>query len=175
MRLRARLIGLLVTAGIGILIFVLQSGEPSLWERPESIGEAAHRTGPIKYDGTPPSTGDHHPMWWDCGVYDQPIPYEHAVHSLEHGAVWITYLPEVDPTELSQLTELIRGPYLLLSPIPGQRAPYIATAWGVQDVHRKLDVAALRLFIRTYSAGSNAPEPEATCANGTRKDLVRRK
>lgn len=31
-------------------------------------------------------------MWadCDCAVYDQQVRSENAVHSLEHGAVWIT-------------------------------------------------------------------------------------
>jgi len=51
-----------------------------------------HRQGQIDYPGKkPPSGGDHNPVWLTCGAYSQQPPDEYAVHSLEHGAVWITY------------------------------------------------------------------------------------
>src|SRR5215217_3837704 len=52
---------------------------------------AAHVQGPIEYPQVPPVGGPHNPIWVNCGVYEQPVPSEMAVHSLEHGAVWITY------------------------------------------------------------------------------------
>jgi hypothetical protein len=39
----------------------------------------------------------------NCGVYDQPVPKERAVHNLEHGAVWITYSPSLPSSQVSQL------------------------------------------------------------------------
>ena len=41
----------------------------------------------------PPVGGDHNPVWMNCDgdVYKKPIPDVNAVHSLEHGAVWVTY------------------------------------------------------------------------------------
>src|SRR5690606_11087054 len=32
----------------------------------------------------------HNNYWQQCDIYDKPIHSEHAVHSLEHCAVWIT-------------------------------------------------------------------------------------
>ena len=58
----------------------------------------SHRQGPIDYPGKkPPSGGDHNPVPLTCGYYDQQPPDEYAVHSLEHGAVWVAYSPDTSP------------------------------------------------------------------------------
>jgi len=54
-----------------------------------------HVTTPVQYPQTPPAAGDHSPVWLNCGVYPEPVPDEQAVHSLEHGAVWVTYNPDL--------------------------------------------------------------------------------
>ena len=56
-----------------------------------------------------------------------------GVHSTDHGAVWITYLPDLPAAAVDTLRALVRGwPYALLSPYPGLRSPIVASAWAVQ-------------------------------------------
>ena len=61
-----------------------------------------HVTTAVDYTESPPVGGPHAPPpdWADCTgtVYTVDIRHENAVHSLEHGAVWITY----NPDEVSQ-------------------------------------------------------------------------
>lgn len=124
------------------------------------------------YDVLPPPGGDHHPRWWTCGIYEDPIPDHHAVHSLEHGAVWLTYQPDLPEEQIEQLRRLANQTYMLLSPYPGQDAPVIATAWANQ---LKVDDAGderLRLFVREFRQGPQTPEPNATCLGGTVIDEV---
>jgi len=53
--------------------------------------ETKHVAGTVDYPQNPPAGGPHNQYWLNCGVYDQPQQNENAVHSLEHGAVWVTY------------------------------------------------------------------------------------
>src|SRR5213592_4260101 len=79
-----------------------------------------HVNGPITYPQVPPVGGPHNPVWLNCGIYDRPVPNENAVHSLEHGAVWITYEPDLPAADVAQLRSLVRGhTYVILSPYPG--------------------------------------------------------
>ena len=47
-----------------------------------------HRSGSLVYAENPPAGGPHNPSWLNCGIYEEAVPAEYAVHSLEHGAVW---------------------------------------------------------------------------------------
>ncbi len=54
-----------------------------------------HTTEPVFYGQIAPVGGDHGPVLQNCGFYEEPVRNENAVHSLEHGAVWITYRPDL--------------------------------------------------------------------------------
>ncbi|MFE5940836.1 DUF3105 domain-containing protein [Streptomyces sp. NPDC056470] len=45
----------------------------------------------VTYPMKPPVGGDHDQAWMNCegDVYKKPVPDMKAVHSLEHGAVWV--------------------------------------------------------------------------------------
>ncbi|MGL5865837.1 MAG: DUF3105 domain-containing protein [Dermatophilaceae bacterium] len=133
-----------------------------------------HVTTPVVYDDSPPTRGDHHAVWWNCGRYDRPIPAEHVVHSLEHGAVWLTYRPDVATTTVDALERLAARSHLVLSPFPGQRWPVVATAWGVQLRQEEFDEKAVQRFIVAHRMSERAPEPGAACSGGTETDLVER-
>jgi hypothetical protein len=64
-----------------------------------------HVTGPVTYAVTPPIGGPHNPVWMNAGVYTKPVPSERAVHNLEHGAVWITYRPNLPASQIKQLVD----------------------------------------------------------------------
>lgn len=129
--------------------------------------EQGHVDTPVTYDQTPPAGGEHAPAWLNCGVYDAPVPNENAVHSMEHGAVWVTYRPDLPTDQVSALQELLSGPYDLLSPFPGLQAPVVASAWGKQLTLESADDARLPAFLRLYRQGAQAPEPGAACTGGT--------
>jgi hypothetical protein len=118
-------------------------------------------------DQLPPIGGIHNPFWQNCGIYDEPVVDSQAVHSLEHGAVWITYNPSVPTDEVEHLRDLARGQaYVLLSPYPDLRSPVVLGAWGVRlELDSALD-ERIPLFIERYQAGPQTPEPGASCQSG---------
>src|ERR687891_134418 len=59
--------------------------------------------GPIDYHRKPPTNGNHAPLWQNCGYYPEPIQDRHAVHSMDHGVVWITYRPDLPQKQLETL------------------------------------------------------------------------
>jgi hypothetical protein len=125
-----------------------------------------HTTGAVKYDDAPPMGGDHNPVWQNCDgrVYDAPLRNENAVHSLEHGAVWITYRPGLAAAQLDALKAKVSGTdYTMLSPYPPQDAPVKLTAWGHQLKLDDASDARVDEFLRAYVKGPQTPEPGAAC------------
>jgi len=128
------------------------------------------------YPQTPPVGGVHWPPqtedgygWLQCAVYPEPVVDEFAVHSLEHGAVWLTYQPGAQPEAVRALTDLtaVNPDYVLVSPVPGQPAPFMATAWGLQLSVEDASDARLREFTSTYAGGGQGGEKGADCAHGS--------
>jgi hypothetical protein len=97
---------------------------------------AQHKSGPLTYKQTPPVAGEHNSDWQNCmgDVYDAQIANEHAVHSMEHGAVWLTYNPsKVNKEQIEALAKKINGKeYSLMSPIDNQDTAVSVQAWGFQ-------------------------------------------
>ncbi len=136
--------------------------------RPEILTRE-HVMGDINYPVTPPVGGNHHPMWQSCmgDVYDERIPDEHAVHSLEHGAVWITYDPErVTADDIRLLAERVEGiDFMMLSPYPGQESPISLQAWGYQLRVATATDERIDRFIQDYRITASI-EAGAACSAG---------
>jgi Protein of unknown function (DUF3105) len=127
-----------------------------------------HVTTPVTYPQVPPVGGNHDPVWQNCGVYDQPIKNENGVHSLEHGAVWITYQPDLPADQVAKLADAAKGQsYVLVSPYDGLPAPVVVSAWGKQVQLTGASDPRLEQFIRTFEQGPQTPEPGAACIGGT--------
>lgn len=126
-----------------------------------------HSAGRLSWKESPPVGGPHNVAWQNCGVYNAPVHNEHAVHSLEHGAVWITYRPDLPADQVQRLASLAATDYMLVSPYPGLPAPVVATAWNHQI---RLDGAGdprLMAFIAAYRNNPrNTPEFGAACFGG---------
>ena len=128
-----------------------------------------HSAGPIVYAENPPMGGEHNVVWQNCGIYDAPIHNEHGVHSMEHGAVWITYRPDLAPDQVQTLREVASDDYLLLSPYPGLGYPVVASAWNHQLTLERADDPGLSAFIAKYKNNpETTPEFGASCGSGTR-------
>jgi hypothetical protein len=125
-----------------------------------------HVAGSVKYDATPPMGGDHDPVWQNCDgrVYDKPLRNENAVHSLEHGAVWITYRPDLAAAQVDKLKGKVNGTdYTLMSPYPGLDAPIVLSAWGKQLKLQDASDGRVDAFLKAFVKGPQTPEPGAAC------------
>ena len=118
----------------------------------------------IAQSDLPPVGGTHHSQWQPCGIYSEPVDAARAVHTLEHGAVWITYDPGLPAAQIADLQALAAGQdFLLLSPYPGQRSPIVLTSWGVQLEVQASDDGRIPAFISRYRLGPTTPERGAAC------------
>jgi hypothetical protein len=121
----------------------------------------------VDYPESPPVGGDHNPVWLNCGVYTEPVPEENVVHSLEHGAVWLTYQPDLDEDQVATLEDFAADEdYLVVSPYEEQESPVVATAWGLQLELESTDDPRLAVFVEKYVQGAQTPEPGASCFGG---------
>lgn len=115
----------------------------------------------------PPVGGVHHSQIQNCGIYLSPVDPGNSIHSMEHGAIWITYQPGMPEEDIAFLQEKVRNQeYLLLSPYIGQRSLVVLTAWGVQLEINSVHDWRLDKFIARYRLGPNTPERGASCAGG---------
>jgi hypothetical protein len=129
---------------------------------------AQHVPFTVAYAESPPVGGEHDAVWADCTgtVYDVDIRHENAVHSLEHGAVWITYDPEeLSDDEIATLAELVDGKSgRMLSPYVGLDSPVSLQAWNHQLKVDSVDDPRVEQFADFLTRNPDfSPEPGATC------------
>jgi hypothetical protein len=141
-------------------------------ERADFTG-GQHQEGLIKYKQSPPIGGPHNPYWADCTgtVYPRPIANENAVHSLEHGAVWITYKPGLANDQLDALSKLVGGQqFMLMSPYPGLKSNVSLQSWGSQlFVDSATDPRVKRFVVALRQNKTSTPELGASCDNAAFK------
>ncbi|WP_055564888.1 DUF3105 domain-containing protein [Streptomyces atriruber] len=128
-----------------------------------------HVTKNVDYPMTPPVGGDHNQVWMNCNgdVYKKEIPEMNAVHSLEHGAVWVTYNDKAKPADLKKLEAKVKAtPYSLMSPVKDQKDPVMLTAWAHQRTVTGADDPKVKEFFSKYVQGKQTPEPGAACTSG---------
>ena len=132
------------------------------WE----ITNRAHTTEDVAYPQDPPAGGAHAPIWLDCGVYDEPVREENAVHDLEHGSVWITHDTGLGADDVEALAAQLPDNGIM-SPREDLPSPVVVTVWGAQLRLDGADDERLRLFLEEYGDGHTAPEFGVTCRGGT--------
>lgn len=171
--IRGIAIAIAAVALVAIVGFVLYNRQQQAMATPDGIQSfayrgAEHSEGPVSYTENPPVGGVHNPTWQNCGYYPAPIANENAVHSLEHGAVWITYQPDLPAEQVMKLQQLAESQsYILVSPKEGIPSPVVASAWNKQIQLDSADDPRLEQFVRLYRLSREAPEPGAACAGGT--------
>ncbi|MFH8487476.1 DUF3105 domain-containing protein [Streptomyces longisporoflavus] len=179
-----------VTAGVAVLAGLAGFGSYVLLDasekkdREEAVAQAPvkgektwdakklgrdHVTEKVDYPMTPAAGGDHSQAWANCqgDVYDKPLGEENAVHSLEHGAVWITYNDKASTSDIKTLSQKVSAtPYTLMSPVEKQKGALTLTAWGRQLTVREASDPRVEQFLGKYVQGEQTPEPGAACTGG---------
>ena len=158
---------IVIAGAVTVVIVREQANRPTLAAVKTYAVEQGHVNTSVTYEQTPPAGGEHAPVWLNCGVYSEPVKNENAVHSMEHGAVWVTYRPDLPAEQVATLTEKVPDTYAVLSPVDGMTAPVVASAWGKQLELTGVDDPRLAQFIKTYRQGPQTPEPGAACTGGT--------
>ena len=132
-----------------------------------------HVSGVVRYGTSPPIGGNHAAVWADCAgtVYTAPIAPENAMHSLEHGAVWITYRPGLPQAQIATLARVVTGQnYTFMSPYPRLKTAISVQSWGYQLPLDSADDPRLEAFIGTLRTNpKTTPEPGASCVNAAFK------
>ncbi|MDG9713413.1 DUF3105 domain-containing protein [Streptomyces sp. DH10] len=146
--------------------FVTGKDGVKTWE-----GELArnHVNKAVKYASVPPVGGDHNLAWMNCNgdVYTKEINNTNAVHSLEHGAVWVTYNADAKKADIDALAAKVKKtPYTLMSPLGEQKDPIVLSAWGHQRTVTGASDPDVDKFFEKFVQGKQTPEPGAACTNG---------
>jgi hypothetical protein len=180
-RRRGRLLWWIVGSAAGVLVVavivasIVFTPRPAEYAAFDSTGadiegvetfenETEHVEGAVDYPQSPPAGGPHSAAWLNCGIYDEPQANENAVHSLEHGAVWVTYDPQVvGDDELAALRAHLPRTYAILSPYPGLPSPIVLSAWNAQLQIESADDERIPQFLEEYWRSQNVPEPNALC------------
>lgn len=131
-----------------------------------NIANRAHTTEDVEYPQNPPAGGAHSPIWLACGVYDEPVRDESAVHDLEHGSVWITHAPGLGADDVEKLAAQLPANGIM-SPRDDLPSPVVVTVWGAQLQLDSADDERLGLFLDEYGDGHTAPEFGVSCRGGT--------
>jgi hypothetical protein len=136
---------------------------------PKLMESGQHVAGKVQYQQSPPVGGQHNNDWQNCmgDVYTAQIASEHAVHSLEHGAVWITYRPDLPQDQVAKLAERVTGQEkTFMSPFPGLDKPISLQAWGFQLKVDNADDGRIDDFIKALRVNASAEGPTALCSGG---------
>jgi hypothetical protein len=98
----------------------------------DGVDHCIHVEEIVDYEQTPPVGGAHAHFPQTCRFWDEPLYNEPAVHSLEHGAVWITYDPDLPEDQLGIIRDMAEHPQVMASPWvdSGHPTPVVLSAWG---------------------------------------------
>ena len=164
-------VGLVIVSTLGLLVWFISRdissnpqgvAEPPAGTEEFAIGDVAHTPDTVVYEQDPPVGGSHDSQWLTCAAYGEPVRNENAVHALEHGAVWITYRPDLDPASIEDLEGYARRAEVIVSPYPGLDSPIVLSSWGRQLRLDTVDDAVIDQFYRAFR-DRTAPEPGASC------------
>ena len=117
----------------------------------------------VEYGSTPPSSGKHWPRWAGCGIYENELPDEYAVHNLEHGQVVMSY-NLADEAEVERLVSLAEDlndfdKWGILRPYSKIEQGMVGlSAWTIVDLFSGVDEKRIADFYYAYRGNRLSPE-----------------
>jgi hypothetical protein len=135
---------------------------------------------PVSYGTNPPSSGPHYDAWAAYKTYEEAVPRGYWVHSLEHGAVVISYsctdcddeieaarqaveAVGVDPDCCNDELCLSSVSRVILTPDPLLDVPWAASSWGRTLTADCFEPAVFQSFILHRRGFGD----ESVCSDGT--------
>lgn len=159
-------VGLVIIAFVGWLAWTnrpvgVSSGE--LKGEAVTLGPATHVTSQAELQipaDFPPAGGPHFINPLPGGVYTDVVEDGRAIHSLEHGLVWITYKPDALSEAQLKAVKKIADDHsrdVILSPRPLNKDALVLTSWGRRQVIQPDETKAISEFITANL--NRSPEP----------------
>lgn len=168
---------------VGIIIFIALSGA-GLWflaeARPDlkykELGETftelkgdhiAEGSPRPEYNSNPPTSGPMYEKSTDCKVYTETVKDESVMHSLEHGAVWLTYKDKNDAALAEQLKKIVEDQSkVILSPRAANESKIAVASWNRLLKLDSIDEEKIVNYIKLYKSSKEAPEGTGACSMG---------
>jgi hypothetical protein len=111
----------------------------------------------VDYQTNPPTSGGHLAQAEEWGVYDEEIDDKAAVHSLEHGGVWISY-KDISEEDIAVLKEIGKqnSQNTVVSPRAANDKKIVVASWGKMMQLDSIDKALIQQYIDTFK--NQSPE-----------------
>lgn len=111
----------------------------------------------VDYQTNPPTSGSHLAQAEEWGIFTNEIDDIAAVHSMEHGGIWISY-KDISEDEIAILEDTGKqnSQSTLISPRSGNDDKVVVASWGKMMRLDSVDKALIQKYINTYK--NQAPE-----------------
>jgi hypothetical protein len=111
----------------------------------------------VDYQTNPPTSGNHLAQPKEWGIFTNEIDDMQAVHSMEHGGIWISY-KDINEEEIAVLEDIGKqnSQSTLVSPRSGNDNKIVVASWGKVMRLEIADKALIQKYIDTYK--NQSPE-----------------
>lgn len=111
----------------------------------------------VDYQTNPPTSGDHLAEAENWGIYKKEIDDKQAVHSQEHGGIWISY-KDISEEDIAILIEIGKqnSQSTVVSPRSANDDKIVIASWGKMMRLDSVDKALIQKYIDTYK--NQSPE-----------------